>query len=215
MYKTVLFDLDGTLTDPYEGITKSVAYALRHYGIEVSDRRELTCFIGPPLANSFMKYYGFDEKRSYEAIDVYREYFSVTGIFENEMYDGVSDMLARLKSTGAIVALATSKPTIFARRILDHFDIARYFDCIVGSELDGKRVDKADVISAVIDETNCAKDSAIMVGDRMHDVVGAAKNGIPCVGVTYGYGSREELVCAGARIICDSVTELKKTLLIQ
>ena len=213
MADLILFDLDGTLTDPYEGITKSVAYALRRFGIDVADRRTLRPFIGPPLAESFSKYYGLSEKEAKTAVDVYREYFSVTGIFENEVYPGIPEMLEALRSAGKTVALATSKPTVYAARILEHFSLDRYFDLCIGSELDGRRVDKAEVVRDVIAALCADRSSAVMVGDRLHDVIGAKKNGLAAVGVTYGYGSRAELSDAGADFTVDTVEELKKLLL--
>lgn len=213
MYRAVLFDLDGTLTDPYEGITKSVAYALARFGIEVPDRRALRPFIGPPLAESFSKYYGLSDGDALKAVDVYREYFSVTGIFENEVYPGVPEMLRDLKNSGRAVALATSKPTVFAKRILEHFSLDGYFDSCIGSELDGRRVDKAEVIAETLTALGVPAGSAIMVGDRMHDVAGAQKNGVKCVGAAYGYGSISELSDAGAAFIVDSVDGLSSLLL--
>ena len=195
MFDAVLFDLDGTLTDPYEGITRSVQYALARYGINVEDRGPLAAFIGPPLNESFMKYYGFSEEESYRAVEVYREYFRPKGIFENELYPGTVTLLERLTDAGKEVILATSKPEIFAKQVIEHFNIAKYFSKVVGSELDGRRTDKAEVIKAALEGTD---GPAVMVGDRMHDVAGANANGIPAIGVLWGYGSREELENAGA-----------------
>jgi len=145
-YKYILFDLDGTLTDPKEGITKSVAYALNYYGIHVDDLDTLCKFIGPPLKESFMKYYGFDDAKGEEAVEKYREYFRPYGVYENKVYSGVEEMLQNLVERGKVVILATSKPTVFAKTILEHFNLAKYFSYTVGSELDGTRVNKADVI---------------------------------------------------------------------
>ena len=214
MYNTILFDLDGTLTDPGEGITKSVAYALKKYGIEVTDRSVLYPFIGPPLVDSFQKYYGFSPEQAEQAVVYYREYFRETGLFENEVYDGVEDLLASLRSAGKRVILATSKPEIFARRILDHFGLTRYFDVIAGALLDGSRMHKADVIAYALDTAGITdKSSVVMVGDREQDVKGAEKTELPCIGVLYGYGSREELTTAGATAIVESVEELQQFLL--
>lgn len=205
--RQILFDLDGTLTDPAEGITKSVAHALRSFGIDVPELSELNCFIGPPLADSFMERYGFSREKAMLAIERYREYFAGRGIFENRIYPGVPEMLASLQGR-ARITLATSKPTVFAKRILEHFSIARFFDDVVGSELDGRRTDKAEVIADAL-----APDMpAAMVGDRKHDAAGAAKNNIPCVGVLYGYGSRAELEAAGVSHICESVEALSEYL---
>lgn len=214
MYETILFDLDGTLTDPGEGITKSVAYALQKYSIEVTDRSVLYPFIGPPLVDSFQKYYGFSPEQAEQAVVYYREYFRETGLFENEVYDGVEDLLASLRSAGKRVILATSKPEVFARRILDHFGLTRYFDVIAGALLDGSRMHKADVIAYALDTAGITdKSSVVMVGDREQDVKGAEKTGLPCIGVLYGYGSREELTAAGATAIVESVEELQQFLL--
>ena len=211
-YRAVLFDLDGTLTDPFEGITKSVEHALDRCGIKVANRRELACFIGPPLHESFMKYYGFTEPEAFRAVEVYREYFSVTGLFENKVYPGIPELLAELSDGGIKLAVATSKPTVFAKRILDHFGLTGYFSVCVGSELDGRRVRKDEVIADTLSALGIGAPDAVMVGDRMHDVIGAKKNGVAAVGVTYGYGTREELTEAGAFAVADTVDELKEIL---
>lgn len=214
MYDIFLFDLDGTLTDPAEGITNSVAYALSKYGIEVEDRTTLNTFIGPPLADSFARYYGFGPEQAKEAIVYYREYFAPKGIFENVPYEGIVDVLKELKSRGKILAVATSKAELFAQRIMDHFGLAQYFDLVCGASMDLSRSLKADVIAYTLDrirnEGLCPKaDPAIvMVGDREHDVLGAKENGLPSIGVLYGYGSREELEAAGAEHIISSPQEL-------
>jgi phosphoglycolate phosphatase len=210
MIKHVLFDLDGTLTDPGEGITNSVAYALERYGIEVKDKSTLNCFIGPPLSQSFTKYFGFDEQRANEAVNVYREYFATKGIFENKLYDGVCELLSALKKEGKTVILATSKPEIFAAKILEHFKIMEYFDIVCGSELNGNRVDKHEVIECALERADITdRSNAVMVGDRLHDIIGAESSGLTSVGVTYGYGSIEELETAGATHTVNTVEELK------
>lgn len=207
---TILFDLDGTLTDPAVGITRAVAYALRRYGIEVRELRELYPFIGPPLSDSFERYYGFSHEQAAEAIEVYREYFRDTGIFENTVYPGVPEMLESLR--GRTLAVASSKPEVFVRRILAHFGLERYFAEAVGSELDGRRVRKDEVIAEALARCRAEPQSTVMVGDREHDVLGAARRGLPCVGVTYGYGSRAELERAGASALADSPEELGRIL---
>lgn len=202
MFDIVLFDLDGTLTDPGEGITNSVAYALRKYGIEVSDRSELYKFIGPPLKDSFMKYYGFSEDKAEEAIAYYREYFRETGIFENKVYEGVEDMLRVLRADGKSIILATSKPEEFAIRILEHFGLRKYFTVVAGASMDSSRSKKGDVIAYAISLCESFdKDTAVMVGDREHDIIGAKENGLKSIGVLYGYGSEEELRKSGADYI--------------
>lgn len=202
MYETILFDLDGTLTDPGEGITNSVAYALKKYDIEVSDRSELYKFIGPPLKDSFMKYYSFSEEKAEQAIAYYREYFRDKGIFENKVYEGVEDMLRRLHDKGKRLVLATSKPEEFAVRILEHFDLKKYFDIVAGASMDSSRSKKGDVIAYAI--SLCErfdKYTAVMVGDREHDIIGAKENSLKCIGVLYGYGCEDELKNSGADYI--------------
>ena len=213
MSRYLFFDLDGTLTDPFEGITRSVEYALNRYGITVDDRRTLAPFIGPPLADSFIKYYDFSREKAFEAIDVYRERFRDIGLFENEMYDGIPEMLSTLQDAGAEIVLATSKPRVFAERILDHFDLTKYFTSIYGSELDGTRVKKDEVIAHAIESLGCARSDAIMIGDRLHDIEGAKKNKLKSIGILWGYGSREELTKAGADHIFDSIKALTEFLL--
>ncbi len=201
-YTLILFDLDGTLTDPAEGITNSVAYALNKFGIEVADKTQLYKFIGPPLADSFMEYYGFSEEQAQEAIACYRRYFTEKGMFENIVYEGIEELLKSLKSREKRLCVATSKPEPFAKAILEHFNLAQYFECIAGATLDQSRVKKADVIAYALEKcgiTDCS--TAVMVGDREHDVFGAAAHFIDCIGVLYGYGDRAELESAGALYI--------------
>ena len=213
-HNVILFDLDGTLTDPGEGITNSVAYALRKLGQTPPPRAELEAYIGPPLAGSFEQRAGVDRQTAELAVEYYREYFGVKGIFENELYGGIDGMLAALKAAGATISLATSKPTVYAKQIIEHFGIAKYFDAIAGSELDGRRVKKAEVIDYALELLGVSdRGSVIMVGDREHDIIGAKKCGVASVGVTYGYGSREELEGSGAGHIVDSVEELTRYLL--
>lgn len=212
-YQYIFFDLDGTLTEPKVGITKSVAYALKYYGIHVEDLDTLCPFIGPPLKDSFMKYYGFDDAKAEEAVEKYREYFRPYGIYENEMYEGVDNLLKQLKECGKTIVLATSKPTVFAEIILKHFGLRSYFDCVVGSELDGTRVKKGDVIAYALEEIGVTdKSKVVMIGDRDNDILGAKENGLDCIGVLYGHGSREELQTAGADAIVETVEELSSSL---
>lgn len=216
--KIILFDLDGTLTDPGMGITNSVMYALNRYGIEVSDRTELYKFIGPPLSESFERFYGFSKEESYRAVDVYREYFSVKGLFENEVYDGIEELLKMLKAQGKIICLATSKPEKFAKQILEHFHLDRYFTLIVGSLMNGERTNKAEVIEWVLhclneDSDAWSKEQMVMIGDREHDVIGAHKNDLQVIGVLFGYGDEDELKRAGADGIAESVDELYRMLI--
>ncbi len=210
----ILFDLDGTLTDPAEGITNSVAYALSAFGISVPDKKDLIPFIGPPLLNSFREFYGFSREQARKAVQVYREYFSEKGIYENTLYGGVKDMLARLKEAGSILFLATTKPEPYAKRILSHFEIGEYFDFVAGSTLEETRTDKAELIEyAFLNHPVQDRQEAVMVGDRKHDILGAKKAGISSLGVLYGYGGRAELVAAGADRLAGSVSELEKLLL--
>lgn len=212
-YQYILFDLDGTLTDPKVGITKSVAYALKSFGIEVEDLDSLCKFIGPPLKESFMKYYGMNSEDGDKAVETYREYFKPYGVYENEVYEGIQGLLARLSACGKHLVLASSKPTVFVETILEHFDLRKYFEVVVGSELDGTRVAKAEVIEYALrlaDVTD--KSQVVMIGDREHDVIGAKENGVASIGVTYGYGSREEHEACGADMIVESVGELAKAL---
>lgn len=208
----IFFDLDGTLTDPMVGITKSVQYALEKFGIIEEDLWNLTKFIGPPLVDSFIRFYGFSREEGLLAVQYYREYFSPTGIFENKVYEGVEQLLADLKKEGKQLALATSKPEEFAKRILTHFHLDSYFD-FVGGALMNARTDKAEVIAYVLEQTGAKKEKTIMVGDREHDVIGAKKNGLCSVGVLYGYGSLEELKQAGANEIVSDMGQLRRTLL--
>jgi len=205
----VLFDLDGTLTDPHVGITKSVQYALKQMGIEELDLKKLIHFIGPPLAKSFRECYGMNEPTANQAVQFYREYFSQTGIFENAVYPGVPEMLAELKQRGLILAVATSKPTVFANQILQHFTLSGYFDFVAGSNMDGTRVEKAEVIfHALQNLPPVVTAEVLMIGDRLHDVLGAKSNGIDSLAAGYGYGSAEELFAAGPTYFAGSVNEL-------
>lgn len=211
--KYILFDLDGSLTDPFEGITKSFLYALDFYGIK-EKQENLKKIIGPPLKNSFMEYYGFNEVDADKAVAKYRERFSTKGIFENYLYDGIDDMLKALKANGNVIILATSKPIEFAEQILEHFGIKQYFDFFAGSNLKGERGTKTEVIRYAL-EIAGVKDlsQAVMVGDRHHDIDGAKEVGIESVGVLFGYGGREELKKAGADVIAETVSELEKILI--
>ena len=213
-YEYILFDLDGTLTDPKEGITKSVAYALESFGIHVEDLDSLCKFIGPPLKESFMVYYELDDAQGDQAVEKYRERFAVTGLFENKVYPGIREMLELLKEQGKTLLVATSKPSIYARQILEHFDLMKYFTFLSGSELDGTRVDKAEVITYALQENKIQDLSkVIMIGDREHDIIGANKNGIDSIGVRYGYGCREEFEKNHASYVAKQVEELKEILL--
>lgn len=212
-YQYFFMDLDGTITDPKEGITKSVAYALNHYGIKVENLDTLEKFIGPPLSDSFQEFYGFDREKSLEAVEKYREYFKDRGIFENELYSGMEQLLKNVTEHGGKLVLATSKPKIFAKRILEYFHIAEYFTFAAGSTLDTTRNKKADVIRYALDSLGIEPEDAVMVGDRKHDVIGAKENGMECIGVLFGYGDREELEAVGADRIVETVEDLEKEMM--
>lgn len=218
-YKYLLFDLDGTLTDPREGITTSVQYALRTFGIEETDLDKLTPFIGPPLRESFMQFYGFTIEQAETAVEKYREWFRPKGIFQNSMYPGIKEMLEMLRENGKILAVASSKPQIFVEQILHHFGIYQYFTVIVGSELDGRRDTKEEVVAEALrqlkesgmQETVASK--AVMIGDRKFDIAGGKEHGLITAGVTFGYAAEGELEEAGADFVVDTVEELGRLLM--
>ncbi len=207
-YQNILFDLDGTLTDPKVGITKSVAHALRHFGIIVEDTDTLTDFIGPPLAHTFAKRFGFDDAQCTKAIEVYREYFSVTGKFENTVYPFTRDMLEYAKNTGLRLFVATSKPELFARDILIHFGLDGYFTDIVGIAMDEEKVEKDVIVSRVIERYSLDRQKTLMIGDRKFDIDGAHKNGVDCCAVLFGYGNRAEFEEYNADCIIDTNEDL-------
>lgn len=212
-YQYILFDLDGTLTDSALGITNSVMYALQKFGIYEENRESLYSFIGPPLWSSLSRVYGMTPEQANEAVVYFREYFSQKGIFENEPYAGIEKALETLQAMGKHLAVATSKPEEFARRILEHFDLAKYFEVIAGATMDKSRSKKADVIAYALKQLPGANpDNTMMVGDRENDVLGARENGLPCLGVLYGYGSSLELETAGAWKIAANMAELTEFL---
>jgi len=213
MKNVILFDLDGTITDPKVGITKSVQYALSHFDIHVDDPNELCHFIGPPLRESFREFYGLSEEGAELATAKYRERFIPTGIYENEIYDGMKDLLKGLKESCKTLVLATSKPTVFAERVLGYFNIAEYFTFISGSELSGERSDKFEIITYALESCGISDlDSCIMIGDRKFDIIGAKAVGISCIGVLYGYGDEAELSEVGADYLVSDVRELGELL---
>ena len=214
MTDIILFDLDGTLTDPKEGIITCVKYALASVGIDERDETRLMSFIGPPLRDSFRDMYGFDEERAAQLVEKYRERFSVRGLFENRLYDGAAEMLAALKDAGKRMALATSKPRVFAERIAERYGILKYFDVMTPAELDGRYDYKSEVISYTLEKLgNPDKNRVIMVGDRSQDIEGAKACGIRSVGVRFGYAEPGELESAGADYICGTMDELRSLLL--
>jgi phosphoglycolate phosphatase len=215
MSKLVLFDLDGTLTNPFEGITKCVQYALESFGIHEPELEKLTPFIGPPLIDSFMDFYNFTEEEATEAVKKYRERFSTVGLFENEPYEGIPEMLKELRKQGYILAVASSKPEVFVNRILEHFHMSQYFHVIVGSELDGSRTAKNEVIEEVFRRLQHKVedyDVAMMVGDREYDVMGAKRWNMTSIGVTYGFAFPGELERAGADYVVSTINDLLKTI---
>lgn len=213
-YETILFDLDGTITDPFFGITNSVAYALDYFGNKYESKNALSEFIGPPLREHFMEFCGVDVAKGEEYVAKYREYYAVKGIYENKVYEGIEEMLKKLKACGKQIVLATSKPEKFALIVLEHFGLRQYFNFVAGALMSNTRTKKDEVIAYALENTGKYDISTtIMVGDRMHDVIGAAKFSIDTIGVTYGYGSKGELTKAGAKIIVDTVEELTDELL--
>ncbi|WP_289301472.1 HAD family hydrolase [Sporofaciens musculi] len=208
-YDIFFFDLDGTLTDSSLGITNSVIYALKKFGIEETDRSKLYSFIGPPLLLSFEKFYGFSKEQSMDAVRYYREYYCDRGIFENRVYDGMENVLKELKNQGKLLVVATSKPEPFARQIIEHFHLMQFFDYVAGMEMDGRRQTKEEVIRYALDTCRITdKSKVLMVGDREYDVIGAQALGIDCLGILYGFGCRDELEKAGADYIAETVEEI-------
>lgn len=212
MYTAILFDLDGTLTDPKEGITKCVQYALSEMGINEPNLDKLISFIGPPLIDSFKELYNMSEKDALSAVSFYRRRFSKIGIYENSVINGIPEMLAKLKKKGKTIALATSKPIIYAERILEYYKLTNYFDIITGAELDGTRSEKKDVIAEVLRQLP-GNSLPVMVGDRRQDVFGAKCCSVPCIGVRFGYAEENELEDAGADMIAENVDELYSMLI--
>ncbi len=210
----ILFDLDGTLTDPGLGITKSAQHALEAFGIETEKLEDLNFFIGPPLRDTFQKHYGMSKKEADRAIQIFREYFIPYGILENEIYPGIKEMLEHLCESGKSLMVATSKPTDFAEQILQHFEIDQYFDFVAGSTMDEERAKKSDIIAYLLEECQLVDPSElILVGDRCYDIEAAKEFEIDTVGVLYGYGSKKELKKAGADYLVKTVSELEDVLL--
>ncbi|MDD5804471.1 HAD-IA family hydrolase [Blautia sp. HCP3S3_H10_1] len=210
MYKAILFDLDGTLTDSGEGITKSVQYALERIGKPEPDLQKLRVFVGPPLIEQFEEYAGIDEKTARRAVEIYRERYAPIGIYENELYPGIEDMLAGLKNRGYKIGIASSKPENFVKIVAEYFHIESYFDEIVGSEPEGGRTNKTEVIEEALRRMGLTdhRDQVIMVGDKEHDVFGARRAGLECIAVSYGYGTKEELENARPLKIVNSAEEI-------
>ena len=203
MPDTLLFDLDGTLTDPSDGITRSIQYALNRLGVPEPSKTELTPYIGPPIQSVFASLLNTDDIETIRtAVTIYRERYADIGLFENFVYPDVPEMLHRLSEAGKQLYVATSKPHVYARIILRHFGLDTPFEGIYGSELDGTRTNKAELIAHLLAQEQISPSKAAMVGDRKHDVLGARHNGLYSIGVTYGFGSEEELREAGADVLC-------------
>lgn len=208
-YEYCFFDLDGTLTDPVLGITNSFMYALEKYNISVSERSELHKIIGPPLMDSFQKYYGFSYEKAKEGVNYYREYYQDKGIYENEVYPGIEQLLEKLQKMGKKIVLATSKPEHFAKVILEHFHLMKYFTFVAGANMDETRTKKDEVIAYALDSCKVTDvEKVVMIGDREYDIYGAKKFGMDSIGVVFGYGSYKELESAGATYIVETVEEL-------
>ena len=215
LYETILFDLDGTLVDPKIAITKAAQYALSKFNIVENDLDKLEPFIGPPLAVSFQKYYSFDGSKTKQAVELYREHFSKYGVVENTVYPGIVDLLGLLHNRGQKLVLATSKLTLFAEKILKHVGIYDYFTGISGGDFYQTQASKKEIIHSALSKLPTPrKQTAVMIGDREYDIIGAQQNGIDSIGVTYGYGSIEEIKKAGPTYLVNAVEELK-TLLVE
>ena len=213
-FDVLLFDLDGTLTDSAEGIMNCAEHALNVMGIVEPDRSKLLRFIGPPLVDSFMDFYGMNREDAMKAVAAYRERYPVKGIFENRVYEGIPEALDLLKKGGKRLAVATSKPEVFALRILDYFDLAKYFEVVTGAELSGERNAKAEVIDECLKRLgNPNKETVLMIGDRKHDVEGAKLCGVACAGVKFGYAEENELENAGADYVFDTPMQLAEAVL--
>lgn len=225
-FQILFFDLDGTLTDSFEGISNSIIYALDKLGIAVNDRNDLRSFVGPPLKEEFMRKYNFSDELCNTAVSYFREYFEIHGMFENTVYENVPEMLSQLLRAGYVLVIATSKPEPYAKKILEHFDLSKYFLLIAGSELGGLRLTKSEVIAYALNRLENMKNSGeenvlpqinkkniLMIGDRHHDICGAKENGIASLGVLHGYGSLDELTQAGADYICETVKDISDFLI--
>ncbi len=213
MYETILFDLDGTLTDPGLGITNSVLYALEQMGYSLPPREALYRFIGPPLLDSFQQFYGMTLEQATRAIALYRVYFAQTGIWENVVYPGIPTLLEQLCQAGKRLLVATSKPQVFAEQIVEHFGLNTWISGVAGATMDGERTKKGQVIQYALTKYAVNPANALMVGDRKHDIIGAKENQLDAIGVLFGYGSREELTLAGASALAESPQALGNLIL--
>lgn len=212
-YKNIMFDLDGTLTDSKIGLVNAVEYAVRKMGLEPLPSAVVEKFLGPPLFGSFERHCGMDKETARIAVSYFREYYADKGIFENEPYGGVEELLMALKASGYRLFVATSKPTVSALKVCAHFDIDRYFIEILGSEMDGSIIEKRDIIGILMARHGLARSHTLMIGDRENDIAGGRSNGLDTVAVGYGYGSDEELVHAKASYYVKTMSDLKNLLL--
>lgn len=211
MFDYLFFDLDGTLTDPAQGITNSFIHAIKYFGLEVPSYETLCSFIGPPLPETFKTQFGFSEEKAAEGVKKYREYFAEKGLLENSVYPGIPELLTKLKAAGKKLVVATSKPEEYSVRIIEHFGLAQYFENVCGSLMDESRSKKDEVIAYAIERNNISdKSKILMIGDRKHDILGAKKVGLKSCGVLFGYGSRKELETAEADFIAENVSRLDK-----
>ena len=215
MFTHIFFDLDGTLTDPAQGITNSFIHALKYFSREIPSYEELCKLIGPPLPYSFETILGFPKENVMEAVAKYREYFATKGLYENSVYPGMPELLQTLKEKGKHLVVATSKPEEYSIKIIEHFGLSKYFDFVCGSLMDESRSKKAEVIAYALERCGLGEDDksrVLMVGDRLHDIEGAQQNGLKSCGVLFGYGSRSELEDAGADYIVKDVMDLYKVI---
>jgi len=202
-FDTLLFDLDGTLTDSTEGIVRCLEYALERMGFDIPE--DTNKFLGPPLYRSFAEFCGMNEEQVNEAVRIFRERYSTVGLFENRVYDGVPEMLKRLRDGGKRIMVATSKPEVYAVRIFDRFGLSQFFEIVGGANINGTRNDKDEVIEYVLEKAGISdRSSVLMIGDRRQDVIGAHKTGLKCMGILWGFGSIEELTEAGADFIAET-----------
>jgi len=205
----ILFDLDGTLIEPEEGIINSVLYALEKMGIAEENQEVLTSFIGPPLIDSFSSIYHLEPGRAKLAVKYYREFFADKGIYQNSLYPGITDLLKYLKKEGFMIFLATSKPTVYARKIINHHKLGKYFSAITGSNLDHSMDNKRDIIGNLVESEGLSSGESVMIGDRIFDIEGARYHGMKTVFVTYGYGSKKEILEAEADFVADSIEDIR------
>ncbi|GGD01370.1 HAD family hydrolase [Enterococcus wangshanyuanii] len=213
-YTTILFDLDGTITDSGEGIINSVSYALEKMKLPIPNKEQLYSFIGPPLNESFRKLFSLDEPAIEQAVSYYRENYQIRGMYENHVYDGITELLNELKSAGCQLYIATSKPEVYAKQILAHFDLDAYFAGIYGASLDGNRSKKGDVIRYALSSAKITSlEKTVMIGDRSHDIIGAKENQLDSLGVLYGFGDHEELTIAGADHLAKNPKEIANIIL--